>query len=83
MKIFFFQTQALATSLNLMPPPQHDPSIHIFHSLVLRCAKEYFQIARIFAPFSPTPRLQTPPQPSPLFILNQMVFFHITSKITN
>jgi hypothetical protein len=39
---FFLPTQALATSLNSMPPTQHDPPTHkrIFHKLVFGCAQE-------------------------------------------
>jgi hypothetical protein len=48
------QAQALATSLSLMPPPQHDPSIHkhLHCNLVLGCAKEYSKATHALAPFS-------------------------------
>ncbi len=40
---FFLWAQVLATSLNSMPFPQHDPPIHkcFLHSLIIRRAKQY------------------------------------------
>ncbi len=54
---FFLQAQALATNSNLMPLAQRDPPIHkhIFHNLILGCARKYFQTTHILAPFFPTP----------------------------
>jgi hypothetical protein len=48
---FFLQAQVL-TSLNSMPLPQHDPRVHkhLFHSLVLGCAKEYVRATCVLAP---------------------------------
>ncbi len=53
-EIFSLQAQALATSLNLMPLPQHDPLVHklFHHNLVLGCVKEYSKTTHALTPFS-------------------------------
>jgi hypothetical protein len=54
---FFLQAQALAISLTSMLPPQHDPTTHkhLFRSLILGHAREYFQTTQVLAPFSLAP----------------------------
>ncbi len=49
--------QVLLASLNSIHFPQHDFQIHkhLFHTLTFGCAREYFWVVRILAPFSPTP----------------------------
>ncbi len=51
------QAQALATSSNLMPLPQHDPPTHkhFFCSIIIGRAREYFKATYALAPFSLTP----------------------------
>jgi hypothetical protein len=47
----------LLASSGSIPFPQHDPLIHkrLFHNLALGYAREYFWVARVLAPFFPTP----------------------------
>ncbi len=51
------QAQALLANLSSIPFPQHDLPIHkhLLYSLAFGHIKEYFQGARILAPFSITP----------------------------
>jgi hypothetical protein len=51
------RAQALATSLNLVFFPQHDPLTHkhFFRNLVLGHAREHFRAICALAPFSTTP----------------------------
>ncbi len=50
-------TQVLLTSSSSIFFPQHDPPTHkcLLHNLTLGCAREYFWVAHVLAPFSPTP----------------------------
>jgi hypothetical protein len=50
---FFLQAQALLTSLNSIPFPQHDLPIHkrLLHSLAFGRVEEYFKAIRVMAPF--------------------------------
>jgi len=54
---FFLRAQVLAISLTLMFLSQHDPTIHkhLFRSLVLGHAREYFRTTQVLAPFSLAP----------------------------
>jgi hypothetical protein len=40
-----------------MPLPQHDPRIRkcILCNFIFKCAKEYFQVTHVLAPFTPSP----------------------------
>ncbi len=51
------QTEALLTNSSFILFPQHDPSTHkhLFHNLALGCVGKYSWVARILAPFFPTP----------------------------
>ncbi len=53
------RAQGLATSLSLMPFPQHNTPYHkcLLHNLVLGCVGEYFKATCALGLFSPTPTL--------------------------
>jgi len=61
-----------------MLPTQHDPQTHkhLLHNLVLGHVREYYQVARVLAPFSLTPMYSKTTSIFTILYFELDIFFH-------